>query len=101
MQPLSFQPQVQCGCGVRQPGVRMTTQKKEHACLERGYAERLQSSSEVAVQLQQQFEQRHFLHCSSSRFDCARLCAREQLYTTSRHPTNFHMQEGSQARREP
>ena len=47
-------------CGVRQPGVRMTTQEEEHAGLEWCYPDRLQTSSEVPVQLQHQFQQRQF-----------------------------------------
>jgi hypothetical protein len=47
--------------GVRQFGVRMTTQKKKHTCLERRHADRLQTSSELAVQLQHQFQQRQLL----------------------------------------
>src|SRR4029077_18931938 len=42
------------------------------------------------------------LHVCSRRNHCARNCAREGLYTTSRqpprHPTNFHTQVGSQAK---
>ncbi len=36
----------------------MKTQKGEHAYLERRHADRLQASSDVSFQLQQQFQQR-------------------------------------------
>ena len=51
-------PHTQRGCGIRQFGLRMTTQEEEHARLEGHHLDRLQPSSEVAVQLQQQFQER-------------------------------------------
>jgi len=35
----------------------MTAYKEEHACLEWGYADRLQTSSKLTVQLQHQFQE--------------------------------------------
>src|SRR4029077_21207893 len=55
------QPQAERSCGVRHSGIRMTAYKDEHACLEWGYSDRLQTSSELAVHLQHQFQQRQFL----------------------------------------
>ena len=45
------------GGAVRYSGIRMTTQKEEHACLGRRHADRLQASSDITFQPQQQFEQ--------------------------------------------
>ena len=38
-------------------GIRITTQKQKHPSLERCYADRLQTSSEIAVQLHYDFEE--------------------------------------------
>ncbi len=53
----SRRPDTQRGCGIRQFGVSMTTQKENHAHLERCHADRLQTFSELAVQLQHQFQE--------------------------------------------
>jgi hypothetical protein len=53
----SRRPDTQRGCGIHHFGVRMTTQKENHAHLERRHADRLQTFSELAVQLQHQFQE--------------------------------------------
>src|SRR5512143_1751901 len=50
-------PHAERGCGVRHVGLRMTTQKQKYPSLEWRHANRLQPSSQLAVQLQHQFQE--------------------------------------------
>jgi hypothetical protein len=54
-------PHTERGCGVHHIGLSLTTQEEDHAGLERRHADQIQTSSELAVQLQHQFQEGQFL----------------------------------------
>lgn len=54
-------PHPQRGCGIHKVSLGMSTQHKQDASLERRHMDRLQAFSELAVQLQHQFQECHFL----------------------------------------